>query len=394
MRGGLAVASGPSGALRPRRPKGSGGITWITKKGAWRITVRHEGKTVARLVEGTYGTAERELKRWVKQLTDGTAQPITVAEWVRERTNARVGISTNAETQDLTLGRLRKWEESPQGNVLLSEMTIGHWEKFVPWALSHGWGTKTLRNFGLQLRSDLARAFDLGNLGLRQNVAALMVLPKQPKPAPQFFHQEELPALFSAFRGRLRDAVVISVATGMRQGELCALSIDHVFLDGTQPRVWVAQHLNRARSTVPRTKKQRNREVQLSPIGVAALRRLIGGRREGLVFPAPGGGAWTSKALLRQYYKDLEAAGLPRHTWHALRHTAATAMLRGGVPLPVVATELGDGDDVVLRTYAHVDARRPPETTALTHALYQGIFPRIPKGTGGEATVAELLASD
>jgi integrase len=49
----------------------------------------------------------------------------------------------------------------------------------------------------------------------------------------------------------------------------------------------------------------------------------------------------------------LEAAGLPRHRVHAMRHTAATIMLEKGIPLAVVQETLGHSDIRVTRRYSH-----------------------------------------
>ena len=49
----------------------------------------------------------------------------------------------------------------------------------------------------------------------------------------------------------------------------------------------------------------------------------------------------------------MKASGLRQIRLHDCRHTAATHMLRMGVPVNVVAAILGIDGAVVLRTYAH-----------------------------------------
>jgi integrase len=49
-----------------------------------------------------------------------------------------------------------------------------------------------------------------------------------------------------------------------------------------------------------------------------------------------------------------KAAGIPAGSMHIMRHTAATLMLTGGVPLYVVAARLGDDPKTILDTYAHL----------------------------------------
>ena len=52
---------------------------------------------------------------------------------------------------------------------------------------------------------------------------------------------------------------------------------------------------------------------------------------------------------------DVQAAGVPCIRLHDARHTAATLMLRDGVPLKMVSEPLGHADvAITMRTYQHV----------------------------------------
>jgi len=64
-------------------------------------------------------------------------------------------------------------------------------------------------------------------------------------------------------------------------------------------------------------------------------------------------------ALMRQTVRDLNKAEtdapLPAMRFHDLRHIHATLLLKGGVPVHVVAARLGHADPAItLRVYAHV----------------------------------------
>lgn len=51
----------------------------------------------------------------------------------------------------------------------------------------------------------------------------------------------------------------------------------------------------------------------------------------------------------------VKAAGLPRITFHGLRHTHATILLANGVPVKVVSERLGHATvQITLDTYGHV----------------------------------------
>jgi integrase len=75
----------------------------------------------------------------------------------------------------------------------------------------------------------------------------------------------------------------------------------------------------------------------------------------GFVFHKPSGTTGVHSRLSSKLDEDLRDAGLPDMHFHVLRHTAATLMIRSGVPIRVVADVLGQrGPAVTLRRSAHV----------------------------------------
>src|SRR5207248_5100139 len=74
-----------------------------------------------------------------------------------------------------------------------------------------------------------------------------------------------------------------------------------------------------------------------------------------LVFPDDDGDFLVFTTLLRRFYKLLKEIGLPRITFHDLRHSAATLLLSMGVPAKVVQELLGHSKiGMTLDTYSHV----------------------------------------
>ena len=69
--------------------------------------------------------------------------------------------------------------------------------------------------------------------------------------------------------------------------------------------------------------------------------------------------------LNRTHYPLLERAGVPRITFHGLRHAAATLLLEAGAHPRVVAERLGHASpSLVMNTYGHVTERMQTEATA------------------------------
>jgi len=115
------------------------------------------------------------------------------------------------------------------------------------------------------------------------------------------------------------------------------------------------------------TKTGRTRVIPLSAGALAALRnervrqaqeRLIAGglyADNGRVFQASGGGNVGLMAITDGFRKIARRAGLSLTSFHALRHTAATWMLVGGVDIRTTASVLGHSTAATtLGVYAHV----------------------------------------
>jgi len=159
----------------------------------------------------------------------------------------------------------------------------------------------------------------------------------------------------------------LAATTGMRRGELCAVTWRSLDLEGQ--RLHVEQQLVPARGGLafgpPKSARSR-RTVALDPETVAALERhrdtqllerdFAGDAYEDhdLVFCNRLGGPVHPQRLTDAFPEHRKAAGIPTGTLHTLRHTCATLALTEGVPVHIVAARLGDDPTTVLSTYAHL----------------------------------------
>jgi integrase len=74
-----------------------------------------------------------------------------------------------------------------------------------------------------------------------------------------------------------------------------------------------------------------------------------------LIFPGRDGGMISAEMVRRRFRQAVEDAGVTPLHFHGLRHTGATLLLRGGVPLKVVSDILGHANiSFTARTYLHV----------------------------------------
>jgi integrase len=218
----------------------------------------------------------------------------------------------------------------------------------------------------------LHRAFDAAlRLGLVQrNVCDVVEVPRMRHYEMTTLSEEQVQHLLRAATGeRLEALYVLALATGMRQGELLALTWRDVDLESASLHVRSTLHVTREGYVFaePKTKLSR-RTIALSPIAVNALRahrmrhveeRLRAGQAWedlDLVFPNSVGRPIDGIHLLKyRFYPLLAQAGLPRMRFHDLRHTSATLLLGRGVNPKIVSEMLGHSHvSVTLGIYSHV----------------------------------------
>ena len=159
----------------------------------------------------------------------------------------------------------------------------------------------------------------------------------------------------------------VAATTGMRRGELAAITWRSLDLNGA--RLEVSQQLVPTRGGIsfgPPKSARGRRTIALDAETVDALRqhrdaqlleRTVAGDAyadQDLVFADELGSPIHPQRLTEWFRKRRKAAGIPSGSLHVLRHTAATLALTSGVPVHIVAARLGDTPQTVLGTYAHL----------------------------------------
>jgi integrase len=176
-------------------------------------------------------------------------------------------------------------------------------------------------------------------------------------------------AVLAAVEGdRIGPVVVVTLATGMRQGEALGLRWSDVDLDADQ--LTIRQTLQRAGKrpvyAEPKTSRSR-RTIVLPAAAVAALRaqrsrqlheRLLAGSRwqnSGLVFTSSIGTPMMPGDLTKRLQRLVADAGLPRLRYHDLRHGTASLLTAQGIHPRTIMEILGHSTiAVTMNTYAHV----------------------------------------
>jgi integrase len=164
---------------------------------------------------------------------------------------------------------------------------------------------------------------------------------RTPPGRTRFLSPEERTALLAACEPRLRVLVEVALGTGLRRGELLALTWRDVDLRAKTIRVEISKNGER-------------REVPMSPRVYEILRGLPTGLPAVPVFRHVRGNPW--RALVRKWYAAVAAAKLEDFHFHDLRHTFASNLVMAGVDLRTVGALLGHKTLAMTMRYSHLSA--------------------------------------
>lgn len=243
------------------------------------------------------------------------------------------------------------------GRKMLSQITDHDVEQFKAAQLKRGLSPKSLNNELTILRRCLKSAVEWELLVRAPKMRQVRVAPQK----YSVLTQDEAERLVqSAPEPMWRDMIVCGLNTGMRLGELCALTWEDINLT---TKTLVVRH-SLVEGVLDSPKNNRVRVIPLTDDLYKLLReRTI---KKGFVFAHPNGGhlrksSWPWKALGRA----CRAAGLRRIGWHALRHTFASELVRRGAAIRAVQLLMGHSTVQMTERYSHLAPSTLRETVSL-----------------------------
>jgi integrase len=243
----------------------------------------------------------------------------------------------------------------------VSRLEVGGWVKRMDAA---GTGPHAIRHSYNLLSTMMNAAVDDGII--TESPCRRIDLPAAPPKLPVWFTREQVEAICAELPERHAAAVHLMSWCGLRWGECAGLRVQDVaFLRRRVTVVGVNTQDGRWKE-YPKSSKSR-REVPVPPHVLALLAPLIEGKgpadplfhteRPYLGELRPWSGAnWRVRwyDAIRDAQKRRPELGIPEHSPHALRHSAASWLVQDGVPLYDVQRLLGHESFQVTTRYAHL----------------------------------------
>jgi integrase len=310
------------------------------RSGHWRVQVRRRGHPVQ---HATFDT-RKQAEDWAKAIEGDMARGRFIDTKEAEHTSLAEALDRYvAEVTPRKRGASRKetyiaaaLQRHPLAGRPLAAIRGADIAAFIRELEGHGLGNQRIR-LHLELISHLFTACKT-EWGM-ESLSNPVQLIKRPKPAPpreRRLEGDEETRLFAACPAPLQAVVEFALETAARQGEITALTWEHVDL------VKRTAHL-------PDTKIGEPRTIPLSPAAVALLSRLPR-RIDGSVF------GLTPNAIQIAFRKACRAAGIENLHFHDLRHEATSRLFeRGWNPMEVAAVT-GHKTLQMLKRYTHLRA--------------------------------------
>lgn len=244
----------------------------------------------------------------------------------------KIGLASaiaTVKTSALTSERLRRWRDSLVGVVKDDDRRARRASANRVWTT---------------LRAALNHAFREGKI--ESDLAWRKVKPYANVDVARvrYLTVAEAQRLINACDPEFRPLVQAALQTGARYGELCRLTVADFNPDANT-------------LTIGRSKSGKPRHIVLTEEGAELFRSLCAGRAcSELILRHAGGGSFNSSHQIRPMNEACDRAKIsPRVSFHILRHTWASLAAMNGVPLMVIAKNLGHADTrMVEKHYGHL----------------------------------------
>jgi Phage integrase, N-terminal SAM-like domain len=214
---------GIMGGNMNRRDHGDGGID-ERSPGRYRLRWRVAGERFTKAFHGSIGEARKELRRLIKSADDGqhvAPDKITVERYLTDWLASDTGISP--KTRERYQGLLRLQIAPHLGALPIQALRPDQVEAWHKALLDGGLSARTVGHAHRLLHTGLERAINYGVVS--RNVAHTVKPPRVEATEIEILRPEQIAAVRAGLFGHwLLPIVELALGTGMRRGELCALT--------------------------------------------------------------------------------------------------------------------------------------------------------------------------
>ncbi|HIF82503.1 MAG TPA: site-specific tyrosine recombinase XerD [Candidatus Marinimicrobia bacterium] len=203
---------------------------------------------------------------------------------------------------------------------------------------------------------------------VNENPTLILTSPKAPKKLPHVLMEEEISGIINAvvetFQYAKRDKAIIEMlySCGLRVSELCALSLNNLYLNDDMIRIMGKGSKERLLPVGGRAK------IFLNDYLIHCRPGIQKDKGSSSVFLSRNGNPLTRAMINNILRKWSQVAGISKSVSpHTLRHSFATHLLEGGADLRFVQALLGHSDISTTQIYTHLDKHHLKEVYQTHH---------------------------
>ncbi|SFS83833.1 site-specific integrase [Paenibacillus sp. BC26] len=312
--------------------------------------------------------AQRALVEAQSALNSGTyvnPSKLTVAEYLLEWMNDKQH-TIGRETASNNLIYIRNHITPMIGNIALSKLSALDIQRVTTRMFEKGLASSTIKRTFNIINTALNKAEKMQLI--TRNVASFVDKPKVKKKELEVWDIHEIQQfLETATTSRYYIAFHLAIMTGMRQGEILGLRWQDV--DFEHCKIYIRQTLSHDGKDFKAGAKTVSgiRSVSVDPTTIEYLKkhnRIMENEKrlakgvffdKGLVIHTSTGNQLIPRNLMREFKQLLIMADMRKITFHDLRHTHASLLLRQNVHPKIVSERLGHSSiKLTLDIYSHL----------------------------------------
>jgi len=268
------------------------------------------------------------------------------------------------------------------GDLTVDQIGTHHVEAYKAQKKGDGLQHVTINNHLTVLSGCLRHAQERYELGRMPKIKWL----KTPPPRSDFLSPEEADRLLANSCGTWREVFLMALKTGLRFGELKALSWADI--NWANRSVTVRQSWSMTKKGLDTPKSNRERTVPLVAEVTDMLARKK--RRGPFVFVDEHGRSFSPEQLNRELRDACARAGIRGITSHKLRHTFASHLAAAGASMKAIQELLGHSDLKVTMRYAHLSH----SSLKATIGLLERSSAALGQPVGNAVTTSEFVPGD